>query len=819
RQQEPPQQNRPSAWGNLSDFNEQPRQQDPPPQRRQNAWGSLSDLNEPPRQQEPPPQKSQGQLSFEELHRNAQMRLMGETLPNESQSDGMTMAERKKILSEPIDIDKILAQTSQKPVETPIDQKVNSKESLHELLMNTPQRSQAQASTQLQIVPPEPRQQLQEPVQQVQVQQQQVQAQIQPEAIKKQPEPLPQKAEIPTFVEKERDLEGFTVPPKKRMASFGVINDSEEDLSQYTTPPKKRSATFGVFNDSEEDLSQYTTPPKKKSAFGRFGNSKKEKNLLERNEPSIFEKELPKKLTEDDLFAREMQSLNASFASKNSFNEEVSTPEMVIEENGNEVLYNNEVSFPSRALVENPLIESAIIESPPIEKNVELWQPKMTIETTAPTMQEPETIESITAYVDRVCSLVRWRKARRHIRKELEDHIYEQREHYIDEGDDVENATYEAILQMGDAKLVGDEYNEAHRPKEQTLLLGLFAFLFAIGFYVQLALFQTQYEPSYKTLFQHGIALLAFAVCYFFDFSLFGKYARWLTPILFLIPVGLLVANAFEVADTVELFHAYATFVFPLAYGLLVYAMQKTGHHGLIISLAGYLFLCVLLIFHEMYANVLLFSCTAFILSHYAVARRWYGVNRKRTFAIMTALTTGIIAVAVVFIDRHPDLLDRIRIIFYPQIDPTGSGYLYVTLQQVIASCNFFTRGGNLDTVTVRMLIDEFPLTYLATKNGLWIFFAVAIPIVTFFALALYELRKQKTMIGALLLIAIAVPIFFQSSMFLLSATGKLIVESYFPMVSYGLFGHIFAFGILGIAASVLRIGYLCQDTKREFAL
>ncbi len=911
-------QRRKNAWGNLSDLDSNKQET---PQKRQNPWGTLGEQKEVEQQK---PLKNE-MPSFEELHRQAQAKLMGAPLPKES-ANTMTDAERRKILSEPIDIDKIIAQTSKKPQSAPETPERPPAPPTNTLDFQEVARQRANAWGDLggldtaKKETPQPKtsfgttnvmaNDVQRPVNQptnawgsvrdfADDQRQNTPIQREETITSQFAQPVEPPSQREQTAWAMEDAQSLT-QQRKRRASFGVLDESEE--MEQTKPPTKKTASFGMLSDFEDEppLSKKSKQKRKKrTLFGKkndvedrtlpfeqpiedeilperqsslFGNRATNETRYNRQEPAYEPMQKPIEFPENtmqnseffgsDFDPKNEQNLNEAveksiersienrlnsvsdsaffendFDQKNNF--------QIIEGAGSLTEFVGQASLsPTAADMEamrnqilgEPIDIEKIIAStqksePPVFSNEPLPQqndvffPNKNVEAVKePPMQETtpvkETkIDDITAYVDRVCSFVRWKKARRLIRKELEDHIYEQRDHYIDEGDDSENATYEAILQMGDAEVVGLEYNATHSPKKQYAILGSLGFLFFFGLYIQNFLLQTQAEPQFKDLLQLGFACLAFAAFYILDFSLLGKYARWITPLLFVMPIGFLVVNAFEIYDFSATFHAYATFVFPLTYALLIYATQKTGHRGLIICLIGYLVLCAMLFFYEMYANLLLFSCTALALLHYAISRRWYGVNRKRTFAIVTALTTAFIVMAFIFIDSQPYLLDRIRIIFYPQIDPVDSGYLYVTVQDIIASCRFLGSGPFLETHLMHTLIDEFPLTYIAARTGTWVLFVAVIPMIVVIVVGAIDFRKQKTVIGGLLLIAVCLPLFFQCSIFILNATGRLILDSYFPMLSYGLVGHILSFAMIGMAASVCRIGYLCKDVKRQFAL
>lgn len=68
------------------------------------------------------------------------------------------------------------------------------------------------------------------------------------------------------------------------------------------------------------------------------------------------------------------------------------------------------------------------------------------------------------AYLKEILSCVKFTFDRANIRKELESHISDKMEYYIEQGYDQENAEQLSIHDMGDAKEIGKELNKQHNP-------------------------------------------------------------------------------------------------------------------------------------------------------------------------------------------------------------------------------------------------------------------------------------------------------------------------------------------------------------------
>ena len=79
--------------------------------------------------------------------------------------------------------------------------------------------------------------------------------------------------------------------------------------------------------------------------------------------------------------------------------------------------------------------------------------------------------ETIREYLDTVQEQIRWKRARPVVVRELEQHLTDQRDAFLEEGNTPEAAERLAVEEMGDPVFVGTELDRVHRPKPQWGLL------------------------------------------------------------------------------------------------------------------------------------------------------------------------------------------------------------------------------------------------------------------------------------------------------------------------------------------------------------
>ena len=96
-------------------------------------------------------------------------------------------------------------------------------------------------------------------------------------------------------------------------------------------------------------------------------------------------------------------------------------------------------------------------------------------------MEQPS---KITEYLEAVRQQIRWKKAQSPVLEEIKNHIVDQKNAFVIDGFNEEEATDKAIAEMGDPIIVGEQLDRAHRPRLidiGTIILGMFLVLGILG--------------------------------------------------------------------------------------------------------------------------------------------------------------------------------------------------------------------------------------------------------------------------------------------------------------------------------------------------
>lgn len=87
----------------------------------------------------------------------------------------------------------------------------------------------------------------------------------------------------------------------------------------------------------------------------------------------------------------------------------------------------------------------------------------------------------IKEFLNNVCEQIKYKPIRNEIAEELESHIKEAKEGYIEQGIHEEEAEEKAIMQMGKPEKIGNKLNKIHKPKINWQLLILTIILLEFG--------------------------------------------------------------------------------------------------------------------------------------------------------------------------------------------------------------------------------------------------------------------------------------------------------------------------------------------------
>lgn len=145
-------------------------------------------------------------------------------------------------------------------------------------------------------------------------------------------------------------------------------------------------------------------------------------------------------------------------------------------------------------------------------------------------------------YLRTIEQQLRYKKAYSEIERELNDHMEDQKQAYLAQGMDEEEAELRAVKEMGDPVVVGEALDKVHRPQTDWSLIAMAVALSLFGIGMQCLIFPhmeneriaTTYQS--RTILYNLIGIAVMVAVFFFDYRILGKYVWRISGCLAAVP-------------------------------------------------------------------------------------------------------------------------------------------------------------------------------------------------------------------------------------------------------------------------------------------
>lgn len=427
-------------------------------------------------------------------------------------------------------------------------------------------------------------------------------------------------------------------------------------------------------------------------------------------------------------------------------------------------------------------------------------------------MQE---FEKIKKYCNDVCEQIRWEKAKPVIAVEIENHLCDQRDAYISNGDDEVLATEKAITQMGDAIFVGQELDKSYKPKSQWLMIILTGIFMLIGLSINYFIDNSVNSLNTFSILPYVLSFMLLIICYYIDFTELGKNAK---EVYFLVLTISLLTVMFgrrivRYIGKFSLELSYLSLLFPLAFALLVYSMRNKGNRGILMSGICYLPFAVILLYVPTISGFGLYTITALVVLSFAISRGWFGKNKKQGLLLVLIPTAVAFFSTVIFIlVKAPH---RLAILFNPYNDRLGAGYIHALIRDILSGSILFGKGTVPQNIITALpfIGEDYFLVYLIHQFGFIVLFCITAFILMFFAVGIYRTLKLKSMLGSLVSLSIILTFILQCVFYIGDTLGYGIFSSYsLPFISYGKSAFFINSILIGFMLSIFRTGEIFRD-------
>ena len=423
-------------------------------------------------------------------------------------------------------------------------------------------------------------------------------------------------------------------------------------------------------------------------------------------------------------------------------------------------------------------------------------------------------LDRINEYVSLLCQQIRWKKAHLRVSEEMENHIADGRDAYMEQGLDEQTATEKAIADTGDATLVGTQLDRIHRPRPQWDMFTWVAGFLVFGIFINLFVFGGWNLPHQLLGLTIGVAVMLGA--YFVDFTVLGKYPRIIYGGTVLFGVAVSFFMSFFVSDNPRFLSIVQSIslLFPLAFVSFLFWARNKGYRGIVLCWMAYGLLCLGTFASGALGGFIHFAIIGMVLFVITVLWGWFGVNRVSgtLLALIPSALVMVIGIGAA-LARHAYIAMRFQAVFHPHVAPDSWGWLPLQIRDILSGAVLFGAGTEVQLSPIMMHYD-FLLTSLISRFG-WIPFAGILGALLFFiGKATMRCWRQRSGLGALVSTAVVLTFSVQVISYIMYNLGLLFTQLSLPLLSPGNVAMITNLGLIGFMLSVFRTGDVVVDER-----
>ena len=428
--------------------------------------------------------------------------------------------------------------------------------------------------------------------------------------------------------------------------------------------------------------------------------------------------------------------------------------------------------------------------------------------------------ETMREYLDTVREQIRWKRARPVVVRELEQHLTDQRDAFLEEGNTPEEAERLAVEEMGDPVSVGTELDRVHRPKPQWGLLATTLALALLGGVLRVWLTASGAD-TYEAIspFRTAAALALGTACllgaYFLDYT-------WLTRHAVGVYIGALILGVLSLwlspnINCASYYTRYVVLCYPTVYAVWLYHCHGKGWKGVFLAIFGGVPLAFVGLQAPYLLGVLLLMATAFVLFLTAAGTDWFGAGRGKTAAVV-GVAAAMVGSVVWQVWKHGYFQRRLVMVLHPDLDPLGLGYQAMSVRKALSVSQWLGSGSWSESIshypferTVPEWSRDFLLTTVIYKLGWLPFFLLVLAVAGLLLWLLWKCFWQRNQAGRLVALSVVLPLALQTGFSVVQNLGYILFSASMPLVT-GNLPTIVTMGLIGLALSAFREDSIARE-------
>lgn len=428
-------------------------------------------------------------------------------------------------------------------------------------------------------------------------------------------------------------------------------------------------------------------------------------------------------------------------------------------------------------------------------------------------------------YLKTLLEQIRCKKAHASIYHEIRGHIEEQVADNIAEDMSKDDALKAALNDMGDPVQTGVEMDQLHRPQMAWRIIVAIGILTLFSILIQYLV--TRYIPDNNAyFFRHHIfnAIISFSamiVVYRIDYSLIGKYSKWIATIfllffafqIFIVETRLNGTLYMRILSKVLIMSPLFFLYVPL-FGAILYQYRGKGWRvvpKIFIWMALPLFLTLEL--PNLGVTISLFFMLASLLT-IAVWKGWFTFHKKKFLTAFWGISISFPIASVAILMQTGKLAPYQTARIHALFDPTVENHALQTLRSIVTN-SAFIGASNKKSLLQEGQNSDYILSTLSAYYGI-LAALVAVLLIFLLIRKIFQISSsQKNQLGMMMGYGCGM-VFFVSVFWNVLVTLGLVFPTYtfLPFFSYGGVTMVVTYILLGIVLSVYRYKNVLSETS-----
>ncbi len=414
----------------------------------------------------------------------------------------------------------------------------------------------------------------------------------------------------------------------------------------------------------------------------------------------------------------------------------------------------------------------------------------------------------IEEYIQEICSYVKFKKAHKEIRTEFLNHIEEKTEDLMKQGMNEEEASRNALAEMGEAEAIGKLLNQSHKSAPEWSILIITILFTLLGLTIAYLLITTGINQNTNAFKKTSVfTIMGYVVMtglYLFDYKKLEKHsgkifigvsALLMVQLFFSVPVNGIkswfIIGPFNISIT-EL----SLFIYVISLSKLLRNIELTNAKSYL-YLTSMLLIPIMLFFQ---LRVTMAAATYFVVFTMFMLKS--KIKKAYTAAVIGIFTAGSFYMVI----SEPYRLKRLMVFLNPSSDPLGAGWLNIQIQNLLSSVGYFGNGFNFPKKTIPVVESDFVLTYIIYTFG-WIAGFILIIIIAAFIVRMFTASNMvKDVYGNGIIQGFMLVFAMEFMWNILMILGFApIVSVNLPFISYGGSSLLSQMAAIGVIMSIYR--------------